>query len=198
MQALHPGSFIDVALPRVDFAKGVGVSLCVKPTAPGRLCQTLFSLSDDSSVTRMMLELDRTGRPALYLRSSNGAVTMVSSPDPLPKGRWVLLKAVYGLGEAELRLTAEEQTGTHCWSTPVVVAEGSVTRFRVGAAHAEDGRTTDCFNGCVSEVNVFGVSATQPILQWDFSRQMDSDIAVDVSGAGRHGRLVNRPARAVL
>ncbi|TGS14250.1 hypothetical protein EN852_013530 [Mesorhizobium sp. M2E.F.Ca.ET.209.01.1.1] len=198
VQALHPGSFIDVALPRVDFAKGVGVSLCVKPTAPGRLCQTLFSLSDDSSVTRMMLELDRAGRPAMYLRSSNGAVTTVSSPDPLPKGRWVFLKAVYDPGEAELRLTAEEQTGAHRWSTPVIVAEGSAARFRVGAAHAEDGRATDCFNGCVSEVNVFGASPKLPILQWDFSRQMDSDIAVDVSGAGRHGRLLNRPARAVL
>ncbi|WP_366667114.1 N,N-dimethylformamidase beta subunit family domain-containing protein [Mesorhizobium sp.] len=46
--------------------------------------------------------------------------------------------------------------------------------------------------------SVFGASPKQPILQWDFSRQMDSDIAVDISGAGRHGRLVNRPSRAVL
>ncbi|WP_189522933.1 hypothetical protein, partial [Mesorhizobium sp. M8A.F.Ca.ET.198.01.1.1] len=97
------------------------------------------------------------------------------------------MKAVYDPGEAELRLTAEEQTGAHRWSTPVIVAEGSAARFRVGAAHAEDGRATDCFNGCVSEVNVFGASPKLPILQWDFSRQMDSDIAVDVSGAGRHG-----------
>ncbi|PBB40179.1 hypothetical protein CK222_29485 [Mesorhizobium sp. WSM3866] len=198
VQALHPGSFVDVTLPKVDFATGVRVSLLVKPTAPGRLCQTLFSLSDDSSVTRLMLELDRTGRPALYLRSTNGAVTTVSSPDPLLKGRWVFLKAVYNPGEAELRLIAEEQTGTHCWSTPVIVAEGSAAGFRVGASHAEDGRATDCFNGCVSDVTVFGASPKQPILQWDFSRQMDSDIAVDVSGAGRHGRLLNRPARAVL
>ena len=32
---------------------------------------------------------------------------------------------------------------------------------------------------------------------WDFSRDVASDRACDVSGSGRHGRLVNLPARAV-
>lgn len=198
VKPLHPGSFVDATVPAVDIAKGFGVSLWIQPTMPGHTSQTVFSLSDAESAARVTLEVDRNGCLALHLRSSNGAATTLSAPDPLKKGQWVFVTAAYAAHRAELTLTLEEHARKNDWSSRVVVAEGTASRFLVGAKPAEDGHATECFNGRMADVSVFGASPKDTILRWDFSKLLDSDIAVDISGAGRHGRLVNRPTRAVL
>lgn len=57
---------------------------------------------------------------------------------------------------------------------------------------------TNFFNGRLEEPIVRTLGAySHPIIKLDFYQKMSSDEVLDVSGYGRHGRLVNAPSRAV-
>lgn len=224
-QALKAGSYavLEQAAgfgPLNDFT----LQAMIWPTGPGGRRQVILGQWSQRSRQGFALVLDETG--ALSLEMGDGAaVSRVSTRVPLTEREWCFVAARFGARAGRVRLH-QEPCRSIGRSPPAILREEAVSirpsvpddvPFMI-AACAEttaDHRTTasDHFNGKIDSPRVAGralerhemealttsPASLQPavLAAWDFSREMTTDRAIDLSPWRRHCRLVNLPARAM-
>jgi N,N-dimethylformamidase len=197
LQAIHPGSYMRAN----DVLAGgpeLELEVTVWPTTPnaGRV-QGLLSLVDEAGQHVVALALDDTGTPVL----TTPAGPAVRADRPLLERRWYQLTATVRPDECRLVVTALDPLPTDHKGVPhsgsgVSVDRASGVLVAALNAMAQSGRPVadGLYNGKVEapSVGCDGVAA-----RWAFEDLTDQVVAVDVSGHGHHGELVNGPARAM-
>ncbi len=216
-QPIRPGSYGLVPAERVPTElASFSLALLVWPTTPRKGRQALIA------GTGFFLGLDAAGRILLELDGDGGSFALHTENSVLER-QWYLVAASYDASTATLTLLqaplhrhpkvmdADERSRS---------AAGFAWRMRAApltfaAALDADGVPTVHFNGKLEAPRFFAGALAPDELRrwgladeaalprgrlaaaWDFSRDIPSTEILDVSGNGRHGRLVNLPARAV-
>lgn len=212
-QTSYPGSFalIDDVDDMAQFAE-LTFEMWVYATNPGNgRPQGLISLSTENPAT-ISLEIAVDGHLELKLGPEQASGCRCQAP--IPRKTWVRVEAVVAplRGESsiafstKLPLPRQVAEGTAFARTASHSLAGRGISLAIGAAAVTaevDGRKRgiNTFNGKLEDVRVFGrANDTQPsrlLASWDFSLQMNTDRITDMSGAGRHGILINAPTRAM-
>ncbi|AHG50220.1 hypothetical protein RLEG12_01040 (plasmid) [Rhizobium leguminosarum bv. trifolii CB782] len=172
--------------------------------------QGLLSLSTENAAA-VSLEIAEDGHLQLRLQSEQ---IICRCQAPMPRKSWVRVVAVVSplRGEASIefytklplpRQIADGTAFVRMTSHPLA---GGGIALAIGAAAVKAGvdgrkRGINTFNGKIEEVRVVGrANDRQPsrlLAAWDFSLQMNTACIIDISGAHRHGVLVNAPTRAM-
>ncbi|WP_020636068.1 N,N-dimethylformamidase beta subunit family domain-containing protein [Amycolatopsis alba] len=191
-QPIRTGSFLraDAVVPRGTAA--IRFSALVWPTLPAAgTAQGLLSLTAVDGSAVFFLALDETGRPCL----SDGTVR-ARLDRPLRERRWYRLTAAAGPDSVTLAAVAldpvpGEEEPAHATGPGVDLSGASGV-----VAAAVTARPYGCYNGKLERPEVRDGTGIL-LADWALERDMTGDRAVDVSGRGRHGLLVNAPARAM-
>lgn len=216
-QPIRSGSWIDSSPFEMD-SRSVSLAVWVWPTTPVlQRVQHLLGLWRPSG-SGYGLCIQPGGHPAFVEVGVDRRQQELVSDDFVLGGRyWYLLVGTIDASEGVARLRVwGERTG---WSAvvaqpldPPVDLFGESFRM-VAAAHTSSDRgPRGLFNGKLGRPSVYPSTlsdvdmekvrideapSSRPAIEWDLSRELDTDVAVDVSGAGNHGRLVNLPERSV-
>ncbi len=216
-QPIHPGSYAIVPaeslLPELsDFS----LTLWIWPTTPAKGRQALIAAGG------LFLGLDGEGTPLVEL-SAAGQRFAVRGTGPLLERHWYLLAVSYDASRGELTLLHRpHRRYAAIAGADAGLAQGAAGPWRLSAGPltmsaslVENGAPTDHFNGKIEAPRLFSVALAPDALTaaamaregdlvregllaaWDFSQAIPSLRIHDVSGQGRHGTLVNLPARAV-
>ncbi|MEM1313626.1 MAG: N,N-dimethylformamidase beta subunit family domain-containing protein [Pseudomonadota bacterium] len=193
-------------MPSTSLAGGVlEVSARVWPTLFGRGEQAVLSAFDPATGRGLALCLDDDGVPMARLGlgadADDGAALRAGAP--LALRRWHRVWLRYDPATGELLAGQEE---IH---PPFGVAEPATARLRRSpgdlpaapswhlAALGRDasGRMTGLFNGKIERPQIHLDGAL--VAAWDFAQDISGTRVTDTGPHGRHGRLVNMPARAM-
>ncbi|HEX3240824.1 MAG TPA: N,N-dimethylformamidase beta subunit family domain-containing protein [Solirubrobacterales bacterium] len=218
-QRTAAGSF--VALGADDGMRGadpVRLSLFVWPTLRADAPQTIASMlagNGDGWLLQMV-----AGHLRLSCRRA-GATETLEGP-ALELRQWAAVDALVAAGDGRLGLSVAAGRGAgneSSFAEQRQVAAGQLepgAPFLLGGRPRDDGSdrlvAVECFNGKVdSPVLRLGAEAagepppapwhsglpapSRAAFAWDLAQEPDGARAVDVSGNGRHGRVVNAPAR---
>ncbi|SDC06942.1 N,N-dimethylformamidase [Mycolicibacterium neoaurum] len=213
LQTLRTGSYIRSSdYAGVDAKGDLTLQLWICPTLPDSGVQSLVS-QGDSAAEGWALRLEE-GR--LTLRVGNEAISV---EQPVRAHQWYFVSAVYNASSGAARLallpsrgmtsglaghTSANLPGSHGWSTADVLIAGEAT---------SNGEVAHFYNGKIDAPKVFSrtlneeelaalrddddTAPTDAVAAWDFSRDISTWSAVDVSGNNRHGTLINKPTRGV-
>lgn len=170
------------------------------PTLPdGAAEQGVLGVVDAHGAAVVGIALDAEGH--LCVRAADGS-TPVRLERPLLRRRWYRVSATVGPDGCELAAEPRDPVPLDVDPTPalgagirlddlhdVVVAAIALPRAGSGP------RPVGVYNGKIERPRV----RTGPVVlgEWAFERERDGDLAPDVSGRGRHGRLLNMPARGM-
>lgn len=223
-QPIYPGSYVRVDRPAAfDAAQGFTVMTWVKPSAPGRGLQGIFSQWD--AVANRGFGLFLNGEQGLELWL--GAAHKLALGVPLRTTEWTFVAAGFDPagGRAFLyqhvgrfTLTAADQsarTEAAC-EAPAFAADAPLT-MAAGWLAQEDGRRNPaaCYNGklegprlfdrvlSAAELEAAAADALPPdllrhqVAAWDFAHGMAGCRIPDGTGRGLDGMTVNRPMRAL-
>ncbi|KAM0326724.1 hypothetical protein ACHAQA_006597 [Verticillium albo-atrum] len=214
-QLAQPGSYgvVDsIGLSSED--DGVEVSLLVLPTLlDAAHDQTIFTLLDTESETTRFRGLAAViaigGRLKLLVGNGEpGEVRTLLLDFHFVDNQWVSLKvrAVGSTVQATVEPTlylSQRRGQPFRYEIQLVkgnIAIPEVPSLVIAALRPRpDGSATDFYNGRIEGIQVASINGrdTRILVKLDLSLGMSSDTIVDVSGYGRHGRLVNAPTRAV-
>lgn len=209
-QATRIGSCMEAALPAsLDFGDGFALALLVRPTLVETGGNGLVHLAAGAGA--LSLDCHPDGRLVLSVSDADP----VALEGALPAGQWrAILVSVDGARQT-VRLAVRTPGGIRVATgdAPAVLLGGRMQLRLAGGPlgarptfngrleapvlwraplEADDAfRRLDAFAAGEAEVGGPVVAA------WDFSRRMDSAVAVDVGPNGLDGRLVNLPTRAV-
>lgn len=189
---------------------GVELSMYVQPWLPDAgHPQTIISTLNYGAKTGFEIRLE--GRGSLNVLVGTGtAIERFETDYQFSKTEWVKLELGFRANEATIHCfpvtqyaqpTEERFTCTKTIQGSIVLDPGSWLILAAGQASnkadSHDFRT-NFFNGRIEavELRALGVKPRQLIVL-DFAQKISTDRMVDVSGNGRHGKLINAPARAV-
>jgi N,N-dimethylformamidase len=213
IQIARAGSYVVVenapALATVSFT----LRVWIWPTLPadGRR-QTIAALGA-LGAGGWSLTLDAAGRCELLVGDA-----VVRLDEPLRARRWVRLTAAHDAGSCRLvlvRSSSEPDLG----SPRILAAEGSAPtrpatraggRLLLAAREAEDDVVVEHFNGKLETPVLLGRALTleeaqeedlpadfEPVAAWDLGARPETTRALDTGPHALHGRVVNRPDRAM-
>jgi N,N-dimethylformamidase len=193
-QEIRPGSSVLADGP-FAFPDGLAVGLWIWPTTPAHGRQVIVMAGSGS----WSLELDEEGRVSFALQAGTGASVAVTAPAALLPKCWYRVDAVADLGAGELTLSVEnlddwvpaDRTSSDRAPLPEGT-EPAPTDSVVIAARPGGGRH---FNGKIEQPTLR--SGETVVAQWDFSRDTETVVVRDVSGAGRDGVCLQMPTRAM-
>ena len=221
-QGLFPGSYVRVDDGGVLAPAGSFSLACwVYPTGARRGPQALIGRWLDEAAQGYLLYLTAEGKPAFRVDGAS-----VEGAEPLPERVWCLLVASFDARTGALSLTRQLTNifavdgGPHSWSatSPLHRASAPAVPFLMAATQrvpdAGPATRDQFFNGRLDRPAVFERVLTQveigqiaagvepvtlpgALAVWDFGQAIGSDRAVDASGSGLEGRVVNIPGRGV-
>jgi N,N-dimethylformamidase len=183
MQAFPSGSYVEIPLAPGVVRLPLSFSVYVYPTNPRGGPQVIASIGD------WALGIADDGSIEVSTRSAR-----ISTQAPLHRWTWYRVEcAVDVVGRAIV-----SQTPVVRWPDDLSAASASGELLPpaldgpliLAARRRADGMA-DPFDGKLEEAGLEGVG------RWDFAADIATDVVTDVSGAGRHGRTVNMPTRAV-
>jgi N,N-dimethylformamidase len=216
-QAIRPGSYGLVPGDQVPAGlSSFSITVLAWPTTPRKGRQALVAAPG------LFFCLDDAGRLLLELESPGNRIAL-HAESPVLERHWHLLGASYDAEAGRLTLLQEplrryprlSAAGEHSRSGADVAWRTRPGALTFAAAVDGDGAPSAHYNGKLEAPRLFagalaadelrrwglGVEADLPrerlLAAWDFSRDIPTTEILDVSGNGRHGRLVNLPARAV-
>lgn len=216
-QPIRAGSYATVPADGLAFPDGVTVHLWLYPTLParGREQGIVARWSDETGGFQLLLDAD--GR--LVWRTGDGAgVAEVASDVPLHASRWYEVTGI--AADGRLDLGWRELPRGWVRGAPAAEAGGPGTAvggaglLLLGAAGMEGDHAADHLNGKIDRVALWpralagdellalsggAANATIPglLADWDPLMEFTGRRLIDRSAAGRHGTLVNLPARLV-
>ena len=199
------------------------VQAWVWPTTPARGMAGIVTRWSQASTAGFGLFLNERGEPELWLGTAGGGTAKLSTGQPLAEREWYLIgasfeaaSAVASVYQARNRFSPLEEMERGVSQTiPEGAADAPGTALLFGAGWLEDteGRAhgTHLFNGKIAAPRLlsralgeslegsgdFDASADDVIGCWDFSKEIPTSRIVDESPNQRHGRTVNKPARAM-
>lgn len=221
-QLLRPGSYGRADFSGIDRIGDFTVSAWIRPTTPDKEDQTVLAATADDG-TGFELGL-RAGVPTLTLATADGTA-VIEGGRPVESDNWYFLAATYDAASRHaaimldpLNTTAGELADQMSGPTDVTdqnrgLAPASVTI--AARLEAGDDRPTGLYNGKIDSPRIFDralsadelaharqqYEAAPPsdglLAAWDFSKDISSTTITDVSRHGRHGRVIQRPTRAV-
>jgi len=224
-QPLWAGSYAIVDGPAgPDQLGSFTVQAMIWPTSPGRRRQVILGRWSQATCRGFALALDENGTLSLEL-GDGASVSRVNTGVALLEREWAFVAASFDANSGRVRLHQEACASIGRAPAPIlreetvplraVVAAGVPLLVAACAEVAEDHRATasDHFNGKIDSPRIVGqvlerhemealkapVSGLPPsvLAAWDFSCEMTTDRIIDLSPWGRHGRLINLPARAM-
>lgn len=216
-QPIRPGSCAVIEEdPDVAGLASFAVQILVWPTLPGHGAQTLMAREAEGAGFRLWM--DERGAAAFTLSPPDGEPCAVATGKPMLAEHWYLLSAGYDAEAGRLSLHQHalkthahtDDSGSASASAPPGIRQDSAgTRFTL-AARPGGGIVREHFNGRLEAPRLLARAlaadeasrhlppdAPGILAAWDFAQDIPTDCVRDVSGNGRHGRLVNLPARAV-
>ena len=208
-QETRIGSCFEAVLPaETDFAAGFSLAFLVRPTHVGEAGNGLLCLEAGA------------GELALECRAGGALLLRLSDADPveldaaLPAGKWRAVVVSVDVARAAVHLAVRTADGIRrvAGNAPADLF-GGVMRLRLAGA----GHTLPTFNGRLEapiiwnapleadeafrRLDAFAAGGMKfcraTVAAWDFSRRVDTAVAVDVGPHGLDGRFVNLPTRAV-
>jgi N,N-dimethylformamidase len=225
-QKIHLGSYVTVPhAPTLNLSKSLTIQAWIWPTTPTKGRQGLVAKWEEGGSGGYGLFLNDRGELAFSIRDSAGKVQTIESGQALRARTWYFVAASFDAERRTLRLWQEplalwpgDKVRARREAQTTIAGAGANSAPVLLGAHRRAGDTQAArigglYNGKIDSPKVFadalgsaelealraGASGTQHrlIAGWDFSLEIASDKAVDVSGNGLHGRVVNAPARAM-
>lgn len=204
-QETYLGSCVVVEDVGERWLAGTSLSVVVQPTAPrsGRR-QAVIALRGEHGAS-LVIAIDESGRLLVEAVEASAALDIDWRRDA-----WYRIDVSVGLGRLHLQcaVVSVRPSGlvSRTLGTVSVALEGleTYTSVVIGADACERvgrrWRPAHCFNGKIERpvLRIDAASGTGALVgDWRFEVDPSSDIAYDVSGGGRHGTVVNMPARGV-
>ena len=212
------GSYAEIpANPKLSSLATCTLAAFVWPTLPGKGEQAILGTTDANAAGGIGLHIDGEGRLALAIGDKRFAL-----PRKLRPKRWSFVAAslddkagtalLYAREVELFQFDAQGPAETRFDHVPAPAA--GPRPFRIGAA-AEGLRAVRHYNGRIERPRVLGralaahdlerlalAGPTGPahvdaVADWDFSRDIGSEIVSDLSPNGLWGQTVNLPTRAV-
>jgi N,N-dimethylformamidase beta subunit-like protein/concanavalin A-like lectin/glucanase superfamily protein len=227
VQAIHPGSYIEVAHSDVLMPlDGISIAAWIWPTLPMGGRQTIVARFGSRPGSGYSLGIAEGGHVEFQLGTPRGLLTLRSN-SPLRARQWYFVGCSYDASTGTARLVKTLETS---WPLPdrhdvvqSVLETGALIQngglLHLGAAQGSSGADRTAveahFNGKIDSPRVFDRSLVPDelellragqisesirasiVAQWDFAAEPSSDKIVDTSGHGNHGKAVNAPMRAV-
>jgi N,N-dimethylformamidase len=224
-QPLVTGSYARVDMPAAESLSSFGLHGWVQPTAVARGPQTIAHVVAPDGGAGVELAIDADRRLSLELTSNDGSRSQVVSPVQIVDKRWMSVHAGYDAETRRAHLTCErlgrwpgERESARVEAQLDSPWEAAAARVLLAArAHGDAGQPTRRFNGRIEAPRLFTrpLSAreqvaldagTRPaevagdaiLAAWDFSLDIGTQTITDTSSRALHGRLIQRPTRAVV
>jgi len=210
VQETHLGSY--VVCPAVDPGTAVTLRALVWPTLPGQREQAVLAQWRAADGRGFVLGLDAEGRACLEIGDGIGGRASVATARALRARCWYRLTGRIDVAAGLLAVTAEALAPTAA-DLPVDTTETRHDRLAFAAADAPvlvaaaarrlgpmPGAVAAHFNGKIEAPTIARAAAAgadEILLALDFAQEMAGTRAVDTGPLGRHGRIVNLPARAM-
>lgn len=216
-QATVSGSYF-VAQLNHRVSTAVAFAIWMQPTLKKESAQTLVDINSPDDSFRLTLHLQGGGLSAV-VNSGADSLVRVELPDVCRPSRWNLVGISIDLQRGELQLLSNHLTASGERLTASSVGkiqadELQMQTLTLGASQHRDGPVSDHFNGRIDRplllsepLDIGGFERladpdSRPpgdavLASWDFSQDMHSQRIVDTGPLGLHGRVVNRPTRAV-
>ena len=213
LQPLKTGSYIRAA-DDADLGKLTDFTLqaWICPTLPEKATQTIVGQGDGSG-EGWALRLEE-GRLTLRVGTDSIAADQTARAH-----QWYFVSAAYDAASGTARLAMVPSRGVTAGLTSHVVADLTPGRswgpggFRIAAEATADGEVGNFFNGKIDAPKVYSRALAEDelaalrddadtapddaVASWDFSEGISTWSAVDISGNGYHGAVVNTPTRGV-
>ncbi len=207
-QQTRIGSCFEAALPdAAGLAQAFTLAVLARPTSIAEDGNGLLALA--SAAGALALDLLPGGSLALAVDGESA----IALGGALPAGHWRALALTFDAARQTVGLAVHTPGGIRAATAPVPAGLFSGDL----ALTLASGRAPRTFNGrleapivwrgaldpqeafCRLEAFAAGAADLGPdtVAAWDFSRRMDSAVAVDAGPHGRDGRFVNLPTRAV-
>jgi N,N-dimethylformamidase len=201
-------------LPRLDAASACTLAVWVWPTRCGADGpQALIAKWDAAQPAGLALVVLPGGAPALRVACEDGTQELRAA-QPLLERHWHLVAGGVDASTGVARLhvhaprpvpgrRASETVEARLQSAPRLAHPGPLTLAAGGDPPAEhlDGKleAPAAWAALLAPEELAGGDgpADGLVLRWDLAREPHGDRAIDVSGHGAHGRLLNLPTRAV-
>jgi len=224
-QTIAAGSYVVVPHAAVlDGLAGFSVQAFIQPPTPERGTQIIIAKPSADDRFGFALTIADDGALVLELGVGADAIERHGTGVPLIAGEWAFVAASYDAETGSVRVhqepltdraTAQEYAGMSAHRGAVDTAAPLTMAARVIDEGATARRIDHAFNGRIeaprlanrvlaraemAEIVDLPISADlrEAIVgAWDFSREIQSDRVVDLSGNGLDGTTVNQPARAV-
>lgn len=225
-QPLRPGSCGVIGDgDRIGALGALTVAAWIWPTLPGGRTQTIIGCWDTDRQAGFRLLLDADGALALEIGDGKGGTAIASTGSPLVQRQWYRVSASYDAETGEICLSQQPDVLSPGQSVATGAAEVHATLeqgLRPDPGHAPimfaastgaEG-PTDHYNGKIDRPRIAARALDQAGVEqlmaagpdeslggdligcWDFGCDIVTDHVTDLGPAGRHGRLVNLPARA--
>lgn len=207
-QILRPGSWAEIPGP-LPLPTTFSFSVRVQPTVVDRGHRIIAEIATDDGHTLTVDHSTGTGLRARLLH--RGRTVAEIATQPLRARAWT--DVVVGVDRTGGALSIENRpqdtpgfptlppaTATCSWDVgyddPNPWPHASIT---LAASSSRDIRpeATTYFTGKLERPRLFatGTGGSDPIAEWDFSREIPTDVICDVGPGGFHGRLHNLPTR---
>jgi N,N-dimethylformamidase len=226
-QPIYPGScgLADDG-PAIANLTEVTLAAWIWPTLPGMREQTILGSWDADRQSGFRLFLDQSGALAFQAGNGKGQMVQATTGTPLKPRRWYRISASFDALSGTMQVIQKPfqlspgqrvtEQDIRFDATLASIPEMAVqdVPLLIGAHHAE-GRFAGHYNGKIDRPRIASRAldakeiadflAPEPaasiipdlIAHWDFSRGITTDRFTDLGPAGRHGRVINLPARAM-
>ncbi|MDV3125376.1 LamG domain-containing protein [Mycobacterium sp. 21AC1] len=213
LQKLRTGSYIRATgREELDAARDVTLQMWICPTLPEKPVQTIVAKGNgDEDGFALRLEEGR-----LTLRMGTAAISVDLT---VRAGQWYFVSAVYDSASGAARLALEPSWGVtsgledHASATMPAGRAWGPGDFLIAAETTADGEIGNFYNGKIDAPTIFSralnddelaalrdddaSAPTDAAAAWDFAQNISTWSAVDASGNGQHGEIVNKPTRGV-
>lgn len=226
-QPILPGSFgVSEEGETMGPVAALTVAAYVWPTLPGAREQTIISAWDAGTKTGFRLYMDEGSTLAFEAGNAKGEVARASGDVPLVSRQWCKVSATLDARTGTLVLrqqpvgasvaqSVSARSSTLKIDTPAIGSIDPADTPVALAAHHAGPKMSGHFNGKIDrprlaagtldDTAIDRLLAAQPdeslgsdlLVHWDLSRGISTDRITDLGPAGRHGRLVNLPSRAM-
>lgn len=204
-QVTRIGSCFEAALPATaGLDQGFTLAVLARPTAIAEDGNGLVRLT--SGAGTVSVDLHAGGTLTLAVDGAQA----VSLDAALPVGHWRALALVFDAARQEIRLCVRTPAGIRSATAPAGLAAALALTLAAGRARRTfNGRLEApiLLRGALDPQEAFrrleefaaGAEDLAPdtVAAWDFSRRVDSAVAVDAGPQGFDARFVNLPTRAV-
>ncbi len=222
-EEIRSGSYVQIPLSDVELNSAVTFFAFVQLTNPDAGEQTIASMGNPYAGAGWVLGLSDQATLQLVVNAGHSAQPLRVSAGPLRRWDWyaVALAVDATIGTATVwqqpvRPWPGDETPPASISLEGSIGSSSDAPLVLAGILNADGRTSHHFDGRIDRPRLLrrSLSASElarlaaapddldglradVIGAWDFSQNLDSDVAMDVSANRHDGRVVNMPSRAV-